>query len=381
MIYAAADLHLCRFVWRSRKDMEGDAFAALRSFAKAVVNDKVPEGEDKNVVLAGDIFDTKKVDGATLEAFCWFVDYLWSNDIQVFFIEGNHEKVPGSVAIAETCGATPIKNSAGAGWEGKDAPEELGIVCLDGRLVAGVNFCNRERLLEIMEFITNCGKDIDILVLHCAMEHLVGYVGACDLKLEEIPKNVQNIFVGDIHVRHEQPLPGRGYCVSPGPLHPCNIAQGGPKGFYKLPSGSRDWEAVDVEYREIYRFQVETAGDWTESLKLLKAHKSTGMLPIVEIKYASEVTDVVEAWMKINAGKTCIIFDTTIPDPIELELPEAAQKQDLSLTTVMPYLIKNRKALELAEALANTPESAERIVDNKIEEMLKDDNPEEAGVA
>jgi DNA repair exonuclease SbcCD nuclease subunit len=363
MIYVSADEHLCRLVWRSRKDLEGDSFVALKAFGTAVIEDDVPAGEGKMVLLAGDIFDAKKVDGPTLEAFCDFVDELYKHNIPVYFVQGNHEFNEKS-PIAETCGAISLQDNP---------------ITFDDRVIKGLDFLHREKLLEALKTIGAC----DILVLHCAMEHLVGYVGACDLKLEEIPQDVQNVVVGDIHVTHRQRIPGRGYCISPGPLHPCNITQGGPKGFFKLPKGSGEWEFCEIHSRAILRLEVESELDWNNAKAAIAAISDPkGTKPIVDIKYAAEISELVEEWLSANAGKTAVVFDSMIPEKVELDIPEEAQKQDLTLEKVMPYVITaDPVALEIAQALAGSPDDAERIVENKLRELLKDDNTEKVDAA
>jgi DNA repair exonuclease SbcCD nuclease subunit len=348
VIYGAADLHLTRFVWRSRKDLEGDSFRAFESFVDAVIQDKVPEGEEKAVLLAGDLFDAKKVDGATLETFCTLVDRLYDAGIAVFYIQGNHEDNKES-PIAEACGAQHLRTEV-----------------IDGRKVVGIDYQPREQLLETIKDV-----ECDVLVLHCAMSHLVGYEAAGDLSLEEIPHAVRHVLVGDIHVTHKNPLPGRGYCVSPGPLHPCNITQGGPKGFYKLPAGSDDWEFVEIPSRQIVREEINAAEQLTPLPEKLRVEKPGWPIPILELKYAADLEEEAQAFIKLHGNKTAIIFESAIPAPVELEIPELADNEEpLTLEGVLEYVISDPAALELAQALANRPDDAERIITNKLEELL-----------
>jgi len=348
MIYAAADLHICRFVWQSRKDMEGDSFRALAAMGDMILRDEVPAGEKKTVLLAGDLFDAKKVDGPTLEAFTKFVDDMYDADIPVYFTQGNHEFNP-VMPIAAVQGATSLEG----------AP-----ITVDGRIVKGLDYRPPTELKEALASIGAC----DILVLHCGMEHLVSYAPAADISIADLPATVKHVVVGDIHVSHKLPLPSGGFCVSPGPLHPCTVTQGGPKGFFKIGASESDWTFVDIGSRDVLRFEILTEGDWDVALERIAS--KTGPSPIIELKYTGDVAEQVSAWVAENGSKFSI-FEYTIPNEIEMEVP-CAEGEELSLCNVLPYVLPEGDALALAQALVNNPDDAERLVGNKIEEIRND---------
>ena len=66
MLYLSADLHLTKYVWKQRKTLKGDSYRAFMRMAQQIIAD--PVDEPKTVILAGDVVDTRTLDGCTLAA-------------------------------------------------------------------------------------------------------------------------------------------------------------------------------------------------------------------------------------------------------------------------------------------------------------------------
>lgn len=298
MIAFAADLHLRRFMWRSRRDMDGDSFRALESMMYSILGRWVQSGDKElHVILGGDVFDEKRVDGSTLQAFTKFVDTLYEQGVEVYFIQGNHD-LDAVEAVASIQGATHIHKE---------------MVVLDGRKVYGLDWQCKSDLPVRLSEVPEC----DILVLHQMFEHLVHFEAAADLDLDAVPLTAKNVLVGDVHVRDVTPLRGEGVCISPGPLQPCNIEQAGPHGSYILESGKSEWEFVPHNTREIHRTVVQDEAD-LESLSevvasAIKGYEDSGskenLEPILEIKYhAKLVREIEEVLAKNPSGELLKVF-------------------------------------------------------------------------
>ena len=191
MIAFAADLHLTNRVWKARRDLDGDSFKALRSMEYEIL--KITEITE--VVLAGDVFDAYRIDKATLQAFTDFVNNLSVKGITVYVIQGNHDK-DSAGALAEVQGAHTLNER---------------VVELSGYKVSGLNWRPREDLKQDLLVAPEC----DVMVLHCMFDHLVTFDAAADLSLDDIPPQVKNVVVGDVHIRDITELRGSGVCVSP----------------------------------------------------------------------------------------------------------------------------------------------------------------------
>jgi hypothetical protein len=272
MLYFAADLHLIRYIWREKRELDGDGYAALQEMVRKILADNTSK---KALVLAGDIFEQNRLDGTTLEVFTEALDRLTDGGVQVLFIQGNHDR-----------NASPHALVQGAEW----LAEKLCIV--DGHKLYGMDWCPREELHEKLAKVPAC----DILVLHAQFEHLINYGGAADISLDDIPAQVKSVVVGDIHIPDLTEFRGTGWCLSPGPLHACNIAQGGPKYFWKLPAGAAKPEPVELTSRAIHRISL-AADSPTEPILQSVVGAVGALRPIVEVSYDNRLQLEVEQLM------------------------------------------------------------------------------------
>jgi DNA repair exonuclease SbcCD nuclease subunit len=331
VIAFAADLHLCRYVWRSRRDLEGDSFRALEEMKKSLLEVQETCG-DLKVVLGGDIFDSNKVDGSTLRAFTDFVDGLREQDVPVYFVQGNHDR-DAREALAGIQGAIPLNGR---------------IVELDGAKFYGLDWLPREELLAAVAAIPTC----DFLVMHGAFQHLIPQVKeAADLSLDMLPLTVGNVLVGDIHVRDVSTFRGRGICVSPGALHPCNIEQGGAHGYTLIEAATGNYTEVDIPTRQIVRLTVTN----DEELELAKAEASKahvasvpGLETLVEIKYSREMS-AVEEWPQAYPGVRFFLRSVATGKLFGSDDIAEAQKsfRELTLENSLGVLVDREAEIEL----------------------------------
>jgi DNA repair exonuclease SbcCD nuclease subunit len=315
MIYAAADLHLTELVWKSRRELFGDSFKALDRLATSIIADELPTGETKHVILAGDVLDTQKISGHTLQAFTTFVDRLYEHSIPVYYIIGNHDVTTLSALGIQ--GAIPLHQK---------------ITEMDGRKIYGLDWMPREHLKEAVQTVPEC----DILVLHCMFEHMINFEASCDLSLEEIPPTVKNIIVGDIHITKKVDFRKHGVCISPGALHPCNISQGGAHGFYKLAQGSAEWVFQAIPTRNIHRYALETSEELSQALEELNTIevRSEELKDLVEITYKTDLNAEVDKMLE--ALKSKFIFFRNPNSTGKMLSSEDLKKVQLDLESISP---------------------------------------------
>jgi DNA repair exonuclease SbcCD nuclease subunit len=354
MIIFTADTHLTPRVWKSRRDLDGDSFRALNALRDAVLQVKEPA----HVILGGDVFDAARIDAATLRAFTEFVDTLFEKDIRVYVIQGNHDK-DSAAAFAEIQGAVSLDKT---------------LIELDGRTFYGLNWMPREALIDTLPSVPDC----DYLVLHAMFEHLVTFTGACDLSLDDIPTQVGNVLVGDVHINDVTSLRSTGVCISPGPLHPCNIGQQGPHGFYALPAGAEQWEFRTIPTREIMRFRFIDAGeaDTIEPAIAAAQQRSTPDLePIVEIRHSNDLTGLTESWVSKYPGVRFFTKGSATGKLVTAEdILEAQQGfQNLTLIESLDVVVDASKDAELHAFLGSLlVGDAQATIDHKLEEVQCD---------
>lgn len=354
MIIFAADLHLTKRVWRARRDLDGDSFRALAAFQAQIL--ELHGTEPVSVILGGDVFDKNSVGGAPLQAFSDFVDALFDEDINVYIIQGNHDLDP-DISIAEVQGSIPLDKT---------------VVEIDGRKVYGLDWRTREDLQEELKQIP---KNVEMLVLHGMAEHLMDFEAAADFSIEDIPAHVQHVVVGDIHV-DEVAVIGGTTCVSPGPLHPTKIDQSGPYGFYVLPKGTNTWVRQNVPGREILRFAMMSESDIPgieEALPIIQSRGRTGYEPLVELKYISEFSDIVDRWVEKFTGIRFFQKPSAKGKVLSKEELLEAQESfhELSLVNSLPMVVDEGKDKELYGFLHSCLQgNAQTVVEAKVEAFL-----------
>ena len=144
---------------------------------------------------------------------------------------------------------------------------------------------------------------------------------------------------------------------------------------YKL----EEWEFVEIPSRRIFRETVTNADRFAELVSVLQPEKGreNWPIPILELNYAEDLSEEAEAFIKMYANKLAVIFEAVVPSPVELEIPEIAESDEpITMEGVMDYVISEPGPRELAKSLAARPDDAERIITNKLEELLRDTSKE-----
>jgi len=85
MLFCCADLHLCKNLWTHRKDIAGDSVAAFRDIAESIIEKNKRHGTQASLIIAGDIFDKKTIDGFTLKHYDETIFLLKKNNIGIYF--------------------------------------------------------------------------------------------------------------------------------------------------------------------------------------------------------------------------------------------------------------------------------------------------------
>jgi DNA repair exonuclease SbcCD nuclease subunit len=314
MIYLSADNHLSRLVWKRRKELAGDSYRVFHAMVDAIIAD--PVQESKALVLAGDVTDRAEVDAATFQALDEASEKLAEADIPVFYVMGNHD------------------------LDEPDWPGQFGFVCLDGktarlddRRVAGLSYRPRERLLEDLAKQTPC----DILVMHQAFEHLLGFTDAFDLKLDDIPAQIGNVVVGDIHTPDLTPLQGRGWCLSPGSTIARKISETHVPGYWQLARGvAAKPTFCALPHRSILRVEVASVEDLPKLLQMLGEPGRNP--PVVELAFPLELSVAAEQFMAEQQERAVFFPRPGTTGKIMEEAAERPTFDKLTLLSALPLL-------------------------------------------
>lgn len=338
-IFCVADCHLGRRL-RNRRMFANDSYDVFTEMCDKIIKDS---SEEKALILAGDTTDKNYVDGKSLEVIADNIDRLYEEGITTYSIMGNHDYDDKS--ILSTQGA-------------EDINEKLVDIC--GYKVYGLDYRPPEILRDDLQHVPEC----DLLILHQAFQHLMGFEGAYDVSVHSLPDYVKNTFCGDIHVTDIKELEDDRLFISPGSLHPVKVDEGNKHGFMKFDG---EWEFVPVTTRQILRDELHNEEEFKafdESVKKLKMDPA----PVIEVKYEKSLSGKVEEIRKEYEDKSCFITTSFTEMDMETEEPSSS-----SLTSTMKDKLeeavdkeKNSEQFRFCERLLDEP--FDRVAEDKLRE-------------
>lgn len=198
-----ADFHIGGCVTKNRGFFVLDTVKAKTALQNTIIKHGV-----KHLYLAGDTFDKNRVTEDVAKIWWDFCTFCTNNNCRIYLIPGDHE--------------------LDANWDGESGglPEAI---CpwvinmshktydIDGYIISGIpNYRDHKKIKELLQNHGPC----DVLLMHTAFRHLLGFEGAFSVGLEDIPSCVKNVVVGDVHITDRTAIPqGGGYVFSPGCLH------------------------------------------------------------------------------------------------------------------------------------------------------------------
>jgi DNA repair exonuclease SbcCD nuclease subunit len=274
-LYNQADIHLDTWPWTKRPEFKGDAYAALEASQEVIINDPAVPNDKKIVLWGGDITEKAYIDDATNACLANVMRKYREAGIFVAYINGNHDKSKEAYE-----GASGHPGIHGAFHLDTGSVHEIG-----GLLVVGLDWRPRTKLKEDIANVPPC----DILVLHCAFKHLLGFDGSYDLEMDDIPAHVKNVLVGDVHVPDIRINQKGTVFVSPGPVHACAIDQAGPHGTMRmLTDGKNTWEFVPHVSRLVIDHTIPDIGIDALTVTIQQQVKQMVLKPHCVIRYTSE---------------------------------------------------------------------------------------------
>lgn len=236
-----ADWHLGGQLRKSSQKMKKDNESAMRSLQSSLIG-SLPSGQ---CVIAGDIFDHKRIGKEEIRLWREFVSECQDHNISVLYVPGNHEKDSDDSGVALPSAVHP--------WA-VDISD--GVYEVDGYRVQGITETSTVDLREQVRQVKPC----DLLVLHAPFEHLFGFEVDNLVSILDVPAGVKNVLVGHIHqVDRTDGLASGGAVFSPGPLHATEITELGSFGVWtadKLDDPD-DWDWEEVFCQPSKEFMVE----------------------------------------------------------------------------------------------------------------------------
>ncbi len=230
------------------------------------------------VIIAGDMFDTKRV---TVKTRARVLSAITSNpDVDFLYLSGNHDEdnfitdldvLPNNFKV----------------FEDKWTAFRYG-----NTVISGVKF-TPYNIKSVYETLSLSEKDVNIVVMH---GQIAGYKGEQDAEIISLPKlkekNVDYLALGHIHEYSDGVLDLRGKYAYSGCLEGRGFDELGDKGFVLLNEvdGEIDYEFIKFSTRQnvVFEYSVLDKPDWiyakNEIINTLKKNVSTNSLVKVIIK-------------------------------------------------------------------------------------------------
>jgi len=181
-----SDLHLKPASSYRKTLLAGDAFHALDQIEKYATENQA------DVILGGDVYDSNQPPGESVMRVRTFVQRIQASGHDVYYIEGNHDKVLKNPYLPDKFyKGHELLQAAGA----LQIPESG--MLLGGVRISGIGHCPADKLLQKMQQLEEC----DVLCIHAGFRHLLSFEDAYDLTMADIPPQVKKaVLVGHVHL-------------------------------------------------------------------------------------------------------------------------------------------------------------------------------------
>lgn len=337
MIIFAADLHLRMAIWSKHPDITGDHAIAWRELVRAVVT-----RPGSSLILGGDIFHNTSPSGEVENLFRMGMDIMLNKGHKVYFIPGNHDDE-----------AVPRPTLFGA-----ERLEDGVVVDVDGVSVAAVNY---HRVTEVLQQALADVPPCDLLIMHTAFRHTLGFADMWQCTEEDVPEHVGAVLVGHIHKHVE-----KGKVYSPGSICVNSIAEIDPEdhGYYLVEKDKIEWHRLEGRLFKSIELSEETVGllnSWARQKGVLP--------PVVNVSFPrtkeDEVDDLIRRFPSILFLKNA--RSTEIAEVLVTSEQEGLDLDGVVSSALAEMLADNLPARNLASALITDPDPA-RVLEDFLKE-------------
>jgi len=336
---ALGDIHLDNLIWTRLTGVTGDAFLGYVSFLAVAKQLGVP------AVIVGDLFDVAKPPPELVRFHRICMDKCQEAGTKVFFLQGNHDKQPGSGWAAAT--------HEWPTYIGDGKPFDL-----NGVQATGLDYATIDEIEPKVRAVTT-----PLLFLHQAVRQALGFDNAWNCDLDWVPPCVKLTVLGDIHKPYDmQTADGRPACYT-GSGHARDIDQTVPKSVVVI-NDDLTYTRHPIPSREIAKFRctsvtdIEAANAWQKSAQIVE-----GLKPLLWLAHTSELAAEIAALKTIcsNEGRVLVTTERIISDePVSPTVQDALDDDDVSAQDQLRRIVDPEKDKELFGFISE-------LIDEKIE--------------
>jgi len=356
MLYVAADLHLAPQVWKNMPSMRGDSYAALDQ----IVDVCCRGGKQTSLVLCGDIFDKTHPDSQSVDRFRIAMDNLRAHAVDVYVIQGQHEKAD-----------PPWASALGAAkYIGDGKPVKLDIGD-DGTYqtltVVGHDYTNTVDLKKWLKSV----KKADILFLHQMAKQAIDIDGAWDFDIDWVNKGVKLVIAGDYHE-----ILNVGRLWYPGSTSIGNITETNKRHFLQVNSKDLSVTPIQLTSRQLIEVRAANEDQLTEAVATITDTEvaldkpDEIATPLVIARYAPGVKDVVSRIELACQDRAFLLRLKPLVDDVEQEATEMPTA-DATLQACLDALVNRDQDEELHAFVSSLLASSDtRAVLNETKQQL-----------
>lgn len=313
MLFMAADLHLSPTIWADQPSIRGDAYASLDQIVSTVCS---KAGKQTSLILCGDIFDKPKPDSESVARFVAAMNRLRENAVDVYVIQGQHEKAdpPWAAALGAAKYVGDGKPFTIHNGNGKT---------YDDVTVIGYDYTSAADLKEKLAAV----KKVNLLLLHQMARQAIDVEGQWEFDIDWIHKNVGLVLAGDYHGHLNV-----GRLWYPGATHMRAIDETGPKYFLHINTKKElSVEPIQLQTRQIVQVRAINEDQLAEAVKSItdtKVERRAEEIatPLVIAYYSPDVPSVVPRLVEACLSRKFLLRSKVIvadAQCVETPLPQA----------------------------------------------------------
>ena len=363
-----ADLHLEDGAWSTRPGIYGDAYYSFEQIIAYCIEHRLP------LVMGGDILEKKQNLARPIAKLCAGLTEMQNEELEVFYIQGNHEYDRHSPWLSVHSWPIHIHN----------VPYNI-----RGAQVYGLDWLPRG---EIQDAFKQVPASTEILITHQVWKDFMGNLGRTDCELTDV-HHVQLVLAGDFHVTkvaegvnaHGKPIK----MLSPGSTAMQDMGEDSHKSFFVIcrheeqivfaPKKLKTRDVINYVVKDAELLDELCAGKLVKEINLLAENAKAGgyhtdiQKPLVRIKFDKRLPD---AYLRLMTavGDSAHMFCEAINDKTYVKQPgtRASAKNDL-LTALTDLIPENSAAYRLA-AVMLAAEDPSKELDVQFSKFVEDTN-------
>ncbi len=305
------DAHLDSLIWKARHKITGDAEAAFKAVVDLAIELHLP------LVLAGDVFDHVNPSTPIILFFRQQMDRCQEECVDVYFIQGNHDKRREDVPLVSALHHHPKWLDMYASPDLPGGPVSIGGVCCQG-----LDYDTRERIQEKIGSMHNRRRP-DVLVMHQAVKQHLRFEDAWNADLEWVPEDVKLIVLGDLHAQLQSSVREGQEAAYTCSTHPRNLREL-ESHHCLVVNEDLTWYREELPVRSMREFRL-TANDQIAEVERWLRECPRGHFP--PVAWLKHTPDVQSECMRLEAEQdTAIIVREGYTAVSEMEIEDVLEE-------------------------------------------------------